>query len=150
MARNRTTCKATPDRVFAVLADPRAYAYFVAGTRTIRRFDPRWPEPGSVFHHSLGLGVTLIRDKTVAVETEPPRRLVVRPSMMPLAINETIFRLRPHGQVTLVEIEEYLVAGPASHRLVAPVVDRLLWLRNHVLLRRLRKVVEARQRQLRP
>ncbi len=31
----------SPEAVFAVLADPRRYAYFVVGTKKIRRFEPR-------------------------------------------------------------------------------------------------------------
>lgn len=148
MARNRMTCKAPCERVFAVLEDPRPYAHFVVGTNTIRRFDPRWPEPGSAFHHSLGVvGLTLIRDRTVSVECDPPRRLALKAGMRPLAVNDTVFVLTPTGDgATVVEIEETPVAGPACLPLVGPVVDRLLGLRNRLLLRRLCAVVEARQR----
>lgn len=146
MAHNRIVCAASPERAFAVLEDPRPYAYFVAGTRAIRRFDPRWPEPGSLLHHSLGFVLTLIRDTTEVVAIDPPRQLVLSTRLRPLAVNETIFRLAPAGGGTAVEIEERPVEGPAALPLVAPVADRLLWLRNSLLLRRLRKVIEGRER----
>lgn len=145
MARNRITSQASPERVFAVLADPRRYAYFVVGTRRIRRFDPRWPEPGSMFHHSLGVGVTAIRDTTQSTAVDPPRRLVVQPRMRPLAVNESVFVLTHTDGQTVIEVEETAVAGPATHKVVAPIVDRLLALRNALLLRRLCKVAEARE-----
>ncbi len=147
MTRNRTVVDATPETVFAVLADPRRYAYFVVGTKKIRRFDPRWPEPGSAFHHTLGVGLPLIRDATVCVEVDEPHRLVLRAHMRPLAVNETTFRLTPQQGGTSVEVEERAVAGPAAAKVVAPLVDGLLWLRNQELVRRLRKTVERREEQ---
>lgn len=144
MAQNRIICAAPPERVFDVLAYPAHYAYIVPGTRRIRRFDPDWPTPGSRFHHSLGVGVTVLRDVTTCVEVDPPHRLVVRAHMRPLAVNETVFRLRARRDATLVEVEEVPVAGPAARPRVAAVVDRILWLRNGMLVRRLRTVVERR------
>lgn len=150
MARNQIICDAPAERVFSVLADPRPYAYFVVGTRKIRRFHPRWPEPGTALHHSLGLGLTVIRDTTETLESDPPRRLVLRPNLRPLSINETRFELTPQGEGrTRVEIEEVAVDGPAARGRVKPVVDRLLWARNVLLLRRLRKLAEDRERQWR-
>lgn len=147
MARNRTVVEASPETVFAVLADPRRYAYFVVGTKKIRRFDPRWPEPGSAFHHTLGVGVPLIRDATISVEIDEPRRLVLRACMMPLAINETIFLVTPEDGGTVIEVEERAVAGPAANKVLAPLVDGLLWLRNQELVRRLGKTLERREKQ---
>lgn len=145
MARNRALVEATPETVFAVLADPRRYAYFVVGTKKIRRFDPRWPEPGSAFHHTLGVGLPLIRDPTICVEVDEPNRLVLHAAMRPLAVNETTFRITPQQGRSLVEVEERTVAGPAAAQVVAPLVDGLLWLRNQELVRRLRKTAERRQ-----
>jgi uncharacterized protein YndB with AHSA1/START domain len=144
MARNRTAVDASPETVFAVLANPSRYAYFVVGTKTVRRFDPNWPEPGSAFHHTLGVGLPLLRDATISVAVDPPRQLVLKTRLMPLGMNDTVFRLTPEGDGTLVELEEKPIAGPAAAKAIAPLVDRLLWLRNQELLRRLRKTVERR------
>lgn len=150
MARNHIVCHAPAEAVFAVLADPRPYAYFVVGTRKIRRFHPRWPEPGSVFHHSLGVGVTLIRDRTESLAADPPRRLDLRARMRPLSVNEIVFEITPARQGTVIHMEERAVAGAAAHRLIAPLADRLLYLRNKLLLQRLAKVAEARRLQTTP
>ena len=149
MSVNRRRCQAPPERVFATIADPRLYAYFVVGTRTIRRFDPRWPDPGSVFHYSLGFGVTLLRDVTVVVEVEPPRRLVLRLQMRRLGNLRTVFRLDPDGDGTLVELEEYPLEGPLAAEPVGTLVDALIWARNTEVLRRLCTLVERREEQRR-
>lgn len=147
MAVNRIVCNASAEQVYAVLSDPRPYGYFVVGTRTIRRFDPHWPEPGATFDHSLGVGVTLIRDHTIAVAATPPSQLTVHARMLPVAVNENVFRLTPDldGRVR-VELREYPIQGPASIQPFAAIVNGLLWLRNTLALRRLRKVVHARAR----
>ena len=149
MAVNRRRIGASPERVFAVLADPRLYAYFVVGTRTIRWFDPRWPDPGSAFHYSLGLCVTLLRDQTIVVEAEPPHRLVLRLRMRRLGDIRTVFRLARVGEGTLVEVQEFPLDGPLAAEPVGPLVDGLIWLRNVEVLRRLSGLVEGREQQRR-
>ena len=147
MAVNRRRCQASPERVFAALADARLYAYFVVGTRTVRRFDPRWPDRGSAFHYSLGFGVTLLRDTTFAVESDPPRRLVLRLRMGRLGSIRSVFRLRPDGDGTLVEVEEFPLDGLVAAEPIGGIIDRLIWLRNYELLRRLCTLVEGREAQ---
>ncbi|MBW3556212.1 MAG: SRPBCC family protein [Actinobacteria bacterium] len=130
--------------VFAVLADPRRYDEFVVGTKRIRRFDPRWPEVGSVFHHTLGMGPLVLRDLTRVVEVTAPHRLVLRAQMRPFAVNRVAFSLNPEGEGTVIEVEEYAIEGPAA-ALWGPALDRLMWLRNQEMLRRLDKVAQRRQ-----
>lgn len=144
MARNEILCHAPPEAAFAVLADPRVYGYVVVGSRTVRRFHPAWPAPGSEFHHRLGVGVTLIRDITESLEADLDRRLRLRAHMRPWSVKEIVFELAPHRGGTRVVMIEQPVAGPASVAGARLVVDRLLWLRNVVVLRRLRRVVERR------
>lgn len=143
MARNRKIVDAPVDVVFAVLSDPRTYGRFVVGSKRIRRFDPTWPEPGSVFHHTLGLGPLVLRDVTAVVDVEAPHRLVLRAQMRPFAVNAVVFSLRPRDHRTEVEVEEQAVEGPAA-ALWNPLLDRLMWLRNHLMLRRLKKLAERR------
>lgn len=144
MSTNRVRCAAPPGTVFRVLGDARQYGYFVVGNRTIRRFDPTWPEPGSTFHHSLGVVVPLIRDHTRSLEVVDGRRVAMRTFMRPLAVNDVSFELVADGDGTLVEIVETPIAGPAAIPLLRSLTDRLLWLRNVVVCRRLRRVVEKR------
>lgn len=137
MARNRILCESSPDEVFGILADPRRYGDFVVGSRTVRRFHPRWPEQGSDIHHSLGVGVTLIKDRSISLTSEPPHLLVLKTMMRPVGIAETAFRLSPHARGTMVELEERPISGPLALPVLAPLVDAMLWLRNRLVLRRL-------------
>ncbi len=143
MARNHTTVDAPPQAVFAVLSHPPTYARFTVGTKRIRRFDPTWPELGSVLHHTLGVGPLVLRDLSRVLEVEEGHRLVLRAQMRPLAVNVVAFTLRPAGAGTEVEIEEHAVEGPAA-ALWNPALDAALWLRNQELLRRLKRVAERR------
>jgi uncharacterized protein YndB with AHSA1/START domain len=146
MSRNRTLVEASPETLFDVLSDPRAYARFVVGSKKVRHFEPAFPEPGSGLHPTLGVGPLVLRDKTWVVEADPPRQLVLDAGMRPFAVNRTAFRLQPWGPVTEVEVEEYPVTGPVA-KVWNPALDAVLWLRNAELLRRLKKLAERRQAQ---
>ncbi len=143
MSRNRTFVAAPPEMVFAVLSAPGAYANFTVGTKRIRRFDPAWPDVGTAFHHTLGVGPLVLRDLSRVVELDDGRRLVLRAQMRPLAVNRVAFELRPAGDGTDVQIEERAIEGPAA-LVWNPFLDCLMWLRNQELLRRLKKLVERR------
>lgn len=114
MAVNTTLIEAPPETVFSVLSDPASYASFVVGTKTIRRFDPRFPEHGSEFHHTLSAGpVPIVWDLSRVEEVAEGRRLVLRAQMRPFAVNRVAFNLRPVEGATEVEVEEYPIEGPA-------------------------------------
>jgi len=144
MAVNTATVDAPPEMVFSVLADPASYASFVVGTKTIRRFDPRYPDVGSEFHHTLGVGpVPIVWDLSRVEEVEEGRRLVLRAQMRPLAVNRVAFSLRPVEGGTEVEVEEYPIEGPAA-LLWNPAFEALMGLRNAEMLRRLSRLAERR------
>ncbi len=144
MAVNRATIDAPPAAVFAVLADPAAFGAFVVGSKHIRRFDPTWPARGSVFHHTLGMGPFVLRDLTRVEEVEEPGRLVLRAQMRPLSVNRVAFVLRPVGQGTEVEVEEYAIEGPVA-AVWNPAFEAAISLRNQEMLRRLKAIAERRQ-----
>ncbi|MBW3614118.1 MAG: SRPBCC family protein [Actinobacteria bacterium] len=146
MARNRAVVAASVDTVFAVMADPRRYDEFVVGTKRIRRFDPRWPEAESVFHHTLGMGPFVLRDLTRVVEVRAPHRLVLRAQMRPFAVNRVAFTLSPEGEGTAIEVEEYAIEGPAAV-LWGRALERVIWLRNQEMLKRLGKIAQRLQAQ---
>lgn len=112
MARNRAVVDAAIETVFAVLSHPRTYDEFVVGTKRIRRFDPRWPEVESVFHHTLGVGPLILRDLTRVLGVSEPDRLVLRAQIRPFSVNCVTFTLRPQGDGTEVEVEEHAIEGP--------------------------------------
>ncbi len=131
-----------PEQVFAILADANRYADFVVGSRHIRDADLGWPDAGSTFHHSLGWGVTLIRDSTSVVESEPPTRLVLHTGMGRFGAARTEFRLEPLGDRTRVEVEEIPSEGLVALPGIASLVAGLIWIRNKETLRRLQKYSE--------
>ena len=144
MSRNRSVVHAPASTVFTVLCDPRKYSYFVVGTKKIRRFDPGYPEKGSAFHHTLGLGPVVLRDLSCVEEVDEERRLVLRAQMSIAGVNRVTFSLGPAGSSTEVEVEEHPIEGFVA-RTWNPVFEALLWLRNQEMLRRLRKVAEELQ-----
>lgn len=145
MAENQIFCHARPETVYAVLSDPRPYSYVVVGTRRIRSFEPTWPAVGSVFHHSLGVGVTLIRDHTESLEVVEGSRIAMRTYMRPVAVNDVIFDLVAEDDGTRVTLTETAVGGPVALPGMRAGADGLFWLRNGWVLRRLRTVAERRE-----
>ena len=144
MAVNTAVVEAPPETVFSVLADPPSYAAFVVGTKTIRRFDPRFPAEASEFHHTLSVGpVPIVWDLSRVEEVVEGRRLVLRAQMRPMAVNRVAFTLRPVDAGTEVEVEEYPIEGPAA-LLWNPAFEGLMWLRNAEMLRRLKALAERR------
>jgi hypothetical protein len=144
VARTETVVHARPEAVFAVLCDARAYQRFVVGTKRVRRFDARWPEPGAAIHHTVGVGPLGLRDKTEAVECEPPGHLVVHPHIRPFVVTRTSFHLEARGDDTLLRVDEHAIAGPLAPVWPGPL-DGLMALRNRLLVRRLARLAEARQ-----
>ena len=144
MSRNRTFVQASPDTVFAVLSDPRKYAYFVVGTRKVRRFDPGYPEQGAAFHHTLGVGPVVLRDLTRVEEVSEEQHLVLRAQMNVLGVNRVAFSLSDGAGGTEVEVEEHPIEGFVA-RSWNPLFEALLSLRNQEMLRRLRKAAEELQ-----
>jgi uncharacterized protein YndB with AHSA1/START domain len=80
---------ATPEEIFAVLADGYAYADWVVGAKKIRAVDADWPTRGSQFHHEIGAGPIDIKDSSKVLEVDPPNRLVLS------------VRFRPAGTATV-------------------------------------------------
>lgn len=144
MSTNEITVDAPPPVVWSVLADPPTYKYWVVGNKKIGRYDSQWPEPGAVFHHEVGFGPITISDKTVALEADAPRRLAMQVRALPVGTGIVTFDLEPSGSGTKVVMGEASESGPA--RILAPVVDRLAWIRNAETLRRLRRCAEERHR----
>ncbi len=136
-----------PERVFGVLEDPRSLAYFVVGSRNIRRFDPRWPELGTKVHHTIGLGPFAIRDTSEVVAVDPPSLLVLDARVRPLGALSVMFSISGGASGAMLTIEEHAVRGVLSWPVVRVVVDALLTWRNRWMGRRVQRLVERRERQ---
>jgi uncharacterized protein YndB with AHSA1/START domain len=95
-----------PEAIWAVLADPESYSYWVVGSKVIRDAEPEWPAPGSKFHHTIGAGPIKIADHTVAIDSEPPRLLRVRAKGRPAGTATVTLEMIPEDGGTLVRMTE--------------------------------------------
>jgi hypothetical protein len=147
MSTTSTQIDAPPEDVFAVLSDPRAYGYFVVGTRKVRRFDPEWPAVGSTLHHTAGIGPLAIRDSSTVVEAEPPLSLLIEARFRPLGVARIRLSLAHAGAGTELRIEESPVSGPIGLPVIRTVAAGAFLVRNRELLRRVRQLALRRVRQ---
>lgn len=146
MSKNNLVIAASPDEVFAVLADARSYQHWVVGCDDIRAVEGAWPEVGSHFFHTVGVGPLKTKDNTKVVEVDPGRRLVLEARARPAGVAQVIFELTPvdGGTRTDVMIEEYPIKGVAK-TIDNPIQDGLIKVRNVETLRRLERVVLERK-----
>ena len=145
MAENARRIDATPEQVFAVLADGWLYPSWVVGASRIRAVDDSWPRPGAELHHSFGVWPAVINDKTVMLEWDPPHRTVLRAHGWPIGEAQVTIEVKPSGRGSLVRIVEDAVEGPG--RLVpSPIRAVGLRIRNHETLQRLAYLVEGGSR----
>jgi len=143
MSCRSTVVEAPPQTVFDILADPPSYEIWVVGNKGIRGYDRSWPEAGSEFHHTVGLGPLATRDKTVSIECEPGRRLVMKVRALPFLRATVAFTLEPEGDGTRVTMDEQ-PRGEPWELVWNPVFDALTGLRNAETLRRLTRLAEVR------
>jgi uncharacterized protein YndB with AHSA1/START domain len=144
MSQNTIFVAAAPQAVFDILADPPTYENWVVGNKAVRDADPDWPAAGSEFHHTVGCGPVGIKDKTVSLEVDPPRRLVMLVRALPFLRATVTLTLEPEGSGTRVTMEEHPRGGPWE-TLWNPVFDGLTGLRNGETLRRLKRLAEVRE-----
>jgi uncharacterized protein YndB with AHSA1/START domain len=143
MATTVEYINAAPEQVFAVLEDPYTYAYWVVGCKRIRAVENRWPEPGSKFHHTIGIGPVATRDDTCVVRIEPPRLLELEAHGWPAGAARVTLRLEGSARGTRIEMTEVPTQGPAKW-LHSPVLEAATHARNTVALRRLARLAEGR------
>jgi NAD(P)-dependent dehydrogenase (short-subunit alcohol dehydrogenase family)/uncharacterized protein YndB with AHSA1/START domain len=143
MARNRVHIDATPEEVFAVLADPECYPEWVVGAAGLRDADAEFPAVGSRFHHKVGSWPVGLKDHTEVMEVEPPHRLVLKAKARPLGTATIAIDLEKSAGGTELAMEE--VPGDRLTSLVAgnPVADQALRVRNAEALSRLKRLVEG-------
>lgn len=145
MARNRITTRASPQEVFAILADPACYPKWVVGTSELRGADEDWPRQGTSFHHTEFLPRIGLRDSTTVLECDPPGRLVLRTRVRPLLVAEVELLLRElPGGGTEIEMNDEPV-GSILGVLDNPLLQLGLKMRNAESLRRLSRLAEERQ-----
>jgi uncharacterized protein YndB with AHSA1/START domain len=132
-----------PERAFEVLSQPRSYAFWVTGARSVEDHDPNWPAPGSSFRHTQGVAPLVITDTTSVVSADPPRRLELEARVRPFLVVRIVLELEPNGAGTSVTIDEWPVGGLLELPLKIPPGPQLIQLRNKEALRRLRRLAES-------
>src|SRR5215207_3487776 len=86
------------ERVFEVVSDPRTYPEWLVGAREIRSVDEDWPQPGSRFHHRVGLvGPLTVADSSEVLEVDPPASLVLEVRARPFGRARAEFRVADAG-----------------------------------------------------
>jgi uncharacterized protein YndB with AHSA1/START domain len=141
MARNQRYIDAPPERVFALLSDPRRYSEWVVGSSEIRDADPAFPAPGSRFHHSVGIGPLVVKDHTEVLACDPPWSLTLEAKARPLASATVRMLLEPRRSgtwVTMIE-DPSGCSAPLKYLPLTHVFGRV---RNFESLRRLRALAE--------
>ncbi len=95
-----------PEAVWDALADPGHYGYWVVGSKVIRDADPGWPQPGTKFHHTVGVGPLKVSDHTVSLEAKRPHLLKLRAKGRPLGTATVTLKMRVKDGGTVVEMVE--------------------------------------------
>jgi hypothetical protein len=103
---------ATPEQVFAVLADGWTYASWVVGAAHMRDVDPSWPAVGSQLHHRVGPWPLNIDDRTVVRAVVENRSLELDARAWPLGAAMIRLTLEPlAAERTRVVMQEELCSG---------------------------------------
>ena len=134
--------RSPPEDVFAVLAEGRRYADWVVGAKRVRAVDDSWPEPGSRFHHEVGVGPLTIKDSSMVVSMDPPRQVVLEVRAFPAGKARVTLTISSQDGGSEVLMEEVPTGGPAKTIDSWPL-RRLTMLRNVESLKRLRRVVDG-------
>ena len=74
----------------------------------IRDAEAQWPEPGTKFHHTIGLGPVKVSDHTEVVEAHRPGLFKLRTKARPLGTAMVTMRMISRGAAggTVVEMTE--------------------------------------------
>jgi Polyketide cyclase / dehydrase and lipid transport len=144
MAHNEITVHEAPERVFAVLSDPRSFARWVVGSSEIRRADSSWPAIGTAFDHKVGIWPITLSDSSEVVEVDMPYLLKLLVKARPFNKAYVTLRLRRVAAGTRLEMDE-VAADARSLLFFNPLTDPLVRMRNRESLRRLKALAERRE-----
>ncbi|HET6877544.1 MAG TPA: SRPBCC family protein [Jatrophihabitans sp.] len=117
---------AAPSDVWAIIADPRTYANWVAGTATSRGETGDWPAVGSSLRHRWGVWPARFRDRSTVTACQHQRQLELDVRVGRLAAVAVTIRLAPDAFGTRIVLRESVVTGAAL--LFRPLTRRFqLW-----------------------
>ncbi len=133
------------EEAFRVLEDPRSFERLVAGARKVRRFDTRWPDEGTVIHHTVGITPFLIRDTTKVTRIVRPELLRLEARARPLGVFTVEFEFADDPSGCLMKVREKPSSGFVARPGMKTVVEASVILRNLELCRRYRRLIESRR-----
>ncbi|NQX27663.1 SRPBCC family protein [Microbacteriaceae bacterium VKM Ac-2854] len=142
MTTTRRTINATPEAIFAVLADGWVFPAWVVGASRMRAVDPNWPHVGSTLQHSFGVWPLVLNDTTTSIQWNPPFRFEIRPEGWPLGAAKVVLEVAPHRRGARVTMIEAPVTGPAM-LVPKPLMWLPLYIRNREALHRLAYLAEG-------
>lgn len=137
--RHETT--ATPEQVWAQLADGWLYASWVVGTSRIRQVDPTWPGVGAKIHHSVGSWPLMLDDETEVLESERPHHLVLQARGRPFGEARVSVEVAPTSGGSVITIREDATHGP-GRLMPKPLRQLAIVPRNRESLQRLAYLAE--------
>lgn len=143
MAHVSIEVNAAREAVWSVLSDASLYGDWVVGTKNVARADAGWPQVGAALEYELGVGPIAIGDRTVVLESEPPRLLLLRAEFRRLGAAMIRLELEGDGAATRVLMDEGPVEGVVE-TLHTSLTDAVLKRRNRAALDRLKRLAEAR------
>ena len=138
-------CTASPEQVWAVLADGFTYAAWVVGASHVRAVDPSWPAPGARLHHAVGAWPVLIKDSTSVESSSPSRSLSLLARARPFGHARVLLEVEPSGQGSLVRMSEAPVSPGLRATLPRMIWAPLLRARNEESLDRLVALAERQE-----
>jgi uncharacterized protein YndB with AHSA1/START domain len=139
MATNERFMPVPPEAVWDALADAGGYGYWVVGSREIRDADENWPQPGSRFHHTVGVGPLTVKDHTESLEARRPTLLRIRAKARPLGTAKVTLTMEPQDGGTRVRMTEN-PDGLTSWLTLNPLLQLLTKGRNAESLMRLEEL----------
>lgn len=127
--------------VWAVLADRKMYAEWVAGTSASYGGEGEWPREGSSLGYDVKLGPWSLSGTTVVRQEERPSRLALEIDSGALGTARVDIEIRAWGRDSLVIVDEHPLTGlgGTAHNAALEIV--LHW-RHRRMLARLAEVVE--------
>jgi uncharacterized protein YndB with AHSA1/START domain len=137
---------ATPDEVFAQLADGWIYAAWVVGASHIRDVDAGWPAVGTRIHHRVGPWPATIDDTTEVIDVITGSRLVLQARAWPIGEARVELTIEADGKDgSRVSMAEAPTRG-VGNWLDNPLQRIVLRGRNRESLARLASLAEKRPR----
>ncbi|MCZ4607580.1 SRPBCC family protein [Streptomyces sp. Lzd4kr] len=149
MAIRHRLVHASPDAVWAVLADGSRYADWVVGTSRSRPVRGQWPHLDAAIGYEVRLGPVQLINETVVRYCEEGVRLELEAHAGVLGTARIAIELRPWGELCLVIVDEHPLQG-AGGRLHNVGFEALIQLRHRAMLARLARLCESEAQDEKP